>query len=136
MRSRVVAAPLALIAATTAMMAMARTPSPDAVDARTLPARGEARQCMSVRDAQQFQPVNDQVLMVRTGANRWFRNELRAPCPRMASFGRTIVLRASGGSVCAGEVFDVVDLQSRMTFGSCALGNFEPVERPRGVELR
>jgi hypothetical protein len=44
--------------------------------------------------------------------------------------GNTLVLRSSGGSLCRGEIGEVVDLRSGVTMGSCVLGDFIPYSRP------
>ena len=103
-------------------------------DPATLVASGKPRQCLPLRDIQQSRPVGDSVIMFRTGANRWFRNDLRAPCPSLRD-DRILVFRASVGSVCEMETVDLVDSFSRMNFGFCSLGSFTPVTVPKGTSF-
>jgi hypothetical protein len=113
------------------------TPTTDAdgrLDVRTLPATGQARQCLPLRDVQQSRPVGQDVILFRTGANRWFRNDLRSNCPALRDH-RTLVFRAASGSVCEMDIVDVVDVQTRTNFGFCGLGAFTPVSLPKGARL-
>jgi len=103
-------------------------------DPATLTATGKPRQCLPLRDIQQSRPVGDSVIMFRTGANRWFRNDLRAPCPNLRD-DRILVFRASVGSICEMDTVDLVDSLSRMNFGFCNLGSFTPVTVPKGASF-
>ncbi len=120
---------LALIAAP--LLAKNDTPL---TDPRTLAATGKPRQCLPLRDIQQSKPVGEDVIMFRTGANRWYRNELRAPCANLRD-DRVLVFRTPSSSVCELDTVDLVDPHSRMNFGFCALGGFTPVEVPKGTRF-
>ncbi len=104
------------------------------VDVRELPATGETRQCLAVRDVQQTRIVGKETILFRTGANRWFRNDLKSPCPGLRD-DRILVFRASAGSICEMDVVDIVDGQSRINHGFCGLGRFTPVALPKGAKL-
>lgn len=103
-------------------------------DPATLTATGKPRQCLQVRDIQQSRPVGDSVIMFRTGANRWFRNDLRSPCPNLRD-DRILVFRVAVGSICEMDTVDLVDSFSRMSFGFCSLGSFTPVTVPKGTNF-
>lgn len=111
--------------------ASAETAPSQRTDPATLVATGEPRRCIGSRNVSTT-PAGDSVLMFRTGANRWFRNDLRGSCPAM-NLNRVLVFRPSSGQHCEMDRFDVVDPVSGMNFGSCALGQFTPVKVPRGA---
>lgn len=104
------------------------------LDVKALPATGKTRQCLPLRDVQQTRSVGTDVILFRTGANRWHRNDLRTPCPGLRDH-RTLVFRASTGSVCELDTVDIIDATSQITHGFCGLGAFTPVDVPRGAKL-
>ncbi|MFQ3594659.1 MAG: hypothetical protein SNJ63_00920 [Sphingomonadaceae bacterium] len=91
-----------------------------------LPASGPARRCLALPDILETQPVDGSMLLVREGAARWYRNRLPDHCGILRPT-RLIAWRAAQGVVCEGDVFDVVEPASRMRYGNCLLGPFEPV---------
>lgn len=103
-------------------------------DPATLKATGEARNCILSRSNVSTVPAGDKVLMFRTGANSWFRNDLRASCPRMGD-GRTLVFQSANSQYCELDTFQVVDTLSRINYGACSLGKFTPVEVPKGTNF-
>jgi len=108
-------------------------PQSERTDPATLVATGEPRRCIANRNVSTT-PAGDSVLMFRTGANSWFRNDLRSACPAM-NRNRVLVFRSASSQHCDMDRFDVVDPVSRMNFGMCSLGQFTPVEVPRGVNF-
>jgi len=134
MHSRAAFLCLALLA-TPALSQETPIPAADGrVDVKTLPATGKTRQCLPLRDVQQTRPVGADVILFRTGANRWYRNDLRSACPGLRD-DRILVFRASAGSVCEMDIVDIIDGQSRMQFGFCGLGAFTPVAVPKGAKF-
>lgn len=99
-------------------------------DVASFEATGEPRRCLPLRNTN-LTPAGQNHVMARTGANSYFRNELRAACPALEQ-GRTIVLRANTGQICDMDVFEVIDPVSRISFGICSLGMFTPVTVPKG----
>ncbi len=123
---------LALLAACApASPPAAAAPAPGRVDVATFKATGAPRRCIPLRNTQ-LTGAGDNHAMARSGANRWWRNELRTRCPAM-SRNHTIVLRTTTGQMCDMDMFEIIDPVSRMSFGSCSLGMFTPVEVPRGA---
>ncbi|MGQ5702411.1 DUF6491 family protein [Sandaracinobacteroides sp. A072] len=111
------------------------TPASDAAAlVKALPATGEARRCLTTRQITQMRPVDDQTILFRTGANRRFRNDLKAGCPGLAA-DRTLRFRTSIGQHCEMDIFDIIDTSTGMTFGSCSLGAFTPVDLPKGLRF-
>ncbi len=101
------------------------------LDAAALAPAGKARACLPVRDIEETRPVEPRAVLFRTGANRWFRNDLAGACPGLAR-ERTLVFRAAVGQVCENDIVDVVDPVAGQAFGFCRLGPFTPVVIPRG----
>lgn len=120
-------------AAVAAMPAMAAEKK-ERTDPASLKATGEARNCINSRSNVSSVPAGDKVLMFRSGANTWFRNDLRASCPRMGD-GRTLVFRSGTSQYCELDTFEVVDTLSRINYGVCSLGKFTPVEVPKGTRF-
>ncbi len=103
-------------------------------DPATLKATGEPQACISNRANVSSKPAGQSVLMFRTGANSWFRNDLRARCPSLRD-DLILVFRSTGSQYCELDTFDVVDPFSRINFGVCSLGKFTPVEVPKGTRF-
>jgi hypothetical protein len=45
------------------------------------------------------------------------------------NFGRALVLRSSGSSLCRGDIATVIDPSSGTVMGGCGLGDFTPYRR-------
>ena len=106
----------------------------DRTDPATLVATGEPRRCISSRNNVQTRASGETVLMFRSGANSWFRNDLRGSCP-VLNRDRTLIFRSVGSQYCEMDMFEVVDPISRISFGTCMLGRFTPVDVPRGTNF-
>ncbi|MCS6987411.1 MAG: hypothetical protein NZM40_08305 [Sphingomonadaceae bacterium] len=107
----------------------------DAERAAALETRGPPVRCLMVGEARESRLLSPQLVLVRRGANQWFRSRLQSACP-WASPARFIAYRTTTGLVCQGDSFDVVDPASRIRFGPCVLGEFEPVDAPEGRSAR
>jgi hypothetical protein len=118
----------------TAGEAAAARDKPPPTDPATLKATGKARHCITRMPQVSAVPVGDSVIMFRAGS-RWYRNDLRTRCPSLSD-DRILVFRTQGSQYCALDQFDVVEPVGRMSFGACALGEFTPVEVPRGTRFR
>jgi hypothetical protein len=104
-------------------------------DPMSLMATGEPVRCIPNLNVNTT-PAGDRVLMFRTSANRWFRNELRAQCPNMNGLNRVLVFRNTQSRHCEMDLFDVVEPQGAgMVLASCTLGLFTPVEVPPGARF-
>lgn len=129
MRSELLIAGLAVLGLATPGLAAERT------DPMSLKATGEPVRCIPNVNVNTT-PAGDRVLMFRTSANRWFRNELRAQCPNMNGLNRVLVFRQAQNRYCEMDLFDVVEPQGAgMVLASCTLGLFTPVEVPKGARF-
>jgi hypothetical protein len=132
MRSSFIALALAALAVGAAGLAAPRlTPGQAAVVA--LPAAGKPQRCVQLRQVRRTTPVGQQAIMFETGMNTWLRNDLPASCP--ANRDRILVIRSTIGSLCQGDIVDVVDPVSRIGYGSCVLGPYTPVSVPKGLKF-
>ncbi len=106
---------------------------PPVTDPMTLKATGAARPCIPIRAGVSTKQAGSSVLMFRAQSG-WFRNELRGSCPMLRD-DRVLIFRTTMTQYCELDLFDIVDPLSGMTFGSCALGAFTPVEVPKGTRF-
>ena len=122
----------ALAACTTAPQApMARSAEAEAKLERLLAgkAAGTPMSCLPTWRSGNMVTIDDHTILFRDGANRIYRNDLRADCPRIGTGHYTLVTRTTGSSLCSGDIAQVVDLASGITVGSCVLGPFVPYTR-------
>lgn len=64
--------------------------------------------------------------------SRTYVNHLRGECDNLQSGFNTLVVRSSGSGTCNGDIAQVADARTGMTFGSCALGEFVLYTRAGG----
>jgi hypothetical protein len=116
-------------------VALAQNPPPLLPDGRldvvALEAAGKPRSCVPRRDVQESRPFENSAIMFRTGANRWLRNDLKDTCPALDR-NRALVFRSPIGQMCENDIVDVVDPLAKTNWGFCTLGQFTPVNIPRG----
>lgn len=74
--------------------------------------------------------IDDNTIAFRNvGGDVYVNNVGSGGCSPLGSGIYTLVTRTSGSGLCSGDISQVVDLTSGMTFGSCALGDFIPYRR-------
>ncbi|PZU50596.1 MAG: hypothetical protein DI568_02215 [Sphingomonas sp.] len=131
MRSDHILIAAALVLASTGVAAKKAPPT----DPATLKATGEPRNCISNMPQVSTTPAGNSVLMFQSGS-RWYRNDLRNSCPALRD-DRVLVFRNMQGSqYCSLDMFDVVEPAGRMNMGSCSLGQFTPVDVPKGTRFK
>ena len=98
-------APIAILtaAAIAASAGCSQTPAAPAT------AQTSGRQCFLARDVNGFGAINDELVDVTVGANRYFRLHLSGGCPYL-DWSRSLALRTTSGTswVCSGydaEIF-------------------------------
>lgn len=124
-----------LIAALMAAGLAAPALASERTDPMSLKATGKPVSCIQNLNVNTT-PAGDKVLMFRTSANRWYRNELRGACPNMNGLNRVLVFRQAQSRYCEMDQFDVVEPQGAgMVLASCTLGMFTPVEVPKGARF-
>lgn len=122
-----------LALATTAADAAGSRPK-ERADPMALKATGEPRNCIASRSMTIVQ-AGDKALLFREGANRWYRNELRNGCSGLGRDHTLVFRNTSATQYCDLDMFDVVDMPTGMRFGGCSLGQFTPVEVPKGTRF-
>lgn len=72
--------------------------------------------------------IDDRTIAYRDGS-RTYVNHLRGECGNLKSGFNTLLVRSGGSGTCNGDIAEVADVRTGMTFGSCALGDFVPYTR-------
>ena len=133
-------AAFAVIAASSAIAACATIAEPEqrsprAVTelARWLDGRtpGQPQSCLPTFQTRDQIIIDERTIIYRDGNNRLWRNEMRGPCNGLDRPGTAIVTRqVSGGSLCSGEIAQIIDTAGGFTVGSCSFGDFVPYTGP------
>lgn len=95
-------------------------------------ATGPEVSCLRLRDitGQTIIPPSTILFNVRA---RTYKTDVGPACPLQRN--RAIVNRTIGSQQCAGDIFRIVDLVSRVDWGSCTFGKFVPWEAaPRAAK--
>ena len=123
----------------TAALAGCATPPPPA--ARTAEAQaklqqliggrapGQAVGCLPSYSARDMRVIDDNTIAFRSGGDLYVNDLSAGGCTQLGSGFYTLVTRSSGGSLCSGDIAQVMDVSTGMTVGSCALGDFIPYRR-------
>lgn len=75
--------------------------------------------------------VDERTILFRDGPNRVWRNDVVGPCNGLGRPGTALVTRQFGsGTLCRGEIAQIVDTSAGFTIGSCSLGDFVPYTGP------
>ena len=73
--------------------------------------------------------IDDRTFAYVDSSSRVYVNHVRGECSNLGSGFYTLVVRSGGSGTCSGDIADVADPRTGMTFGSCALGEFVPYTR-------
>ena len=76
--------------------------------------------------------IDDSTIAFEDGRNRTYVNHLRGACDNLRPGFNTLVVRSGGSGTCSGDIADVADVRTGMTYGSCSLGEFVPYTRAGG----
>ncbi|HEY0149436.1 MAG TPA: hypothetical protein VGB70_10580 [Allosphingosinicella sp.] len=90
---------------------------------------GNTRSCVPLRNLGGNRSVGEGAVVFGSGSRIWV-NRPRDGCPLLRD-DRTLILRTTSSQICSGDIVSVVDAQSGIHYGSCALGDFTPLERRR-----
>ena len=86
--------------------------------------------CVNQRDIRGNRSVGEGVILFEGNANRLYVNRPAGGCPDLRGT-RTLATRTSSTQLCRGDIAQVVDLPSGMSYGGCGLGSFNVYERRR-----
>jgi hypothetical protein len=104
--------------------ACAAQPGPPALAAQT-----SGRQCFLARQVNGYASVNDQIVDVQVGANRYFRLSVDGFCPQ-STFSQRIALRTTGGNdwICQGLDAEII-VPSAGGPQRCLVRNVQPIDK-------
>lgn len=92
---------------------------------------GATRSCISAREADRQTVIDERTILYRAGAGRVFRNDIPGGCPRLSPRS-TLIRRSTSSNICSGEIFEVREAGTGISYGSCSFGDFTEYRRPRG----
>lgn len=129
----ILAGTLGLAACATAPEPRERSPEAQAHLAKLLDGKtaGTPQSCLSSFRTQDMTVIDERTIIYRDGSNRVWRNDMVGPCSGLGRPGTAIVTRqVSGGTICRGEIAQIIDTAGGFTTGSCAFGDFVPYTGP------
>ncbi|MDF0542721.1 DUF6491 family protein [Sphingobium sp. H39-3-25] len=90
---------------------------------------GEKTSCIDRFPSTNMRVISNEVLLYEAGRNLTYVNKVIGRCSGL-TFGNTLVIRSFGSQYCRGDIASVVDLQTGIDHGACALGDFVPYRTP------
>ena len=87
--------------------------------------------CVNLRDLHGNKSAGEAAIVFEGLGGRTWVNRPAGGCPSL-EFGRTLKTRTSGSQLCRNDIATVFDPVSRIEYGGCGLGDFEPYRRVRG----
>ncbi|MEL6360589.1 MAG: hypothetical protein AAFR21_05845 [Pseudomonadota bacterium] len=91
---------------------------------------GETVGCLQVRSVDSIKPVTDGKFLLEVGS-RYYLSKTNGRCTGASQTTSRLEYNLPTGQLCSGEIISVVDNQSGILRGNCALGQFEEL-RPKG----
>ena len=98
---------------------------------RGLEPDGPPVSCVSMRDLKGNRSAGETAIVFSGVGGRKWVNRPAAGCPDLRSF-RALRTQTTGTRLCRGDIATVFDPVSRVEYGGCGLGDFEPYRRVRG----
>jgi hypothetical protein len=92
---------------------------------------GETVSCLSTRQIDDINPINDENWLITTRDGDTYLNTVSGGCFNADSPFTYLAYRTTGSRLCRGDVVRVMNSSSRSVQGSCALGEYEelrPIE--------
>lgn len=90
---------------------------------------GQTRSCISRRDAERQEIIDDRTIIYRANSQRIIRGDISPSCTGL-SHHSTLIRRSISSEICAGEIFEVRDAGSGFNHGSCTYGEFTEYNTP------
>lgn len=125
--------PLAIALAATACATTAEEPTAEdraalteQLDGRV--AAGAPVDCVAHRDLRGNRSVGESYVLFESWGNSIYVNTPPAGCPGLHQ-SRALITRTPTDRLCRGDIVEVKDLTSNISYGSCALGQFQKYER-------
>lgn len=126
---------LAIVALITSTGVSAKAPerSPKATAAleKALAGRtaGKPQSCVSLQEIRGSRIIDRHTILFEGTGGRMWRNDPPHGCAGLAP-QRAIVTKSSLTQHCRGDIFQIIDPPTPMSFGSCAFGDFVPWVKP------
>ncbi|MCI4590762.1 hypothetical protein MOK15_11735 [Sphingobium sp. BYY-5] len=92
---------------------------------------GEKVSCINREPQTNLTVISNNVLLYRVSRKLVYKNELIGSCSGL-TYGDTMIVRSFGSQLCRGDFTTTANLQTGITTGSCALGDFIPYRTPTG----
>ena len=120
----------ALAACATAPQPMARSAEGEAKLQQLLAGRvaGQPVSCLPHWRRDKMVVIDENTILFDAGSTV-YRNELQGSCTNLGTGSYALVTRSTSTSLCSGEIAQVMDVQTGMTVGGCAIGDFVPYTR-------
>lgn len=87
--------------------------------------------CVNLRDLRGNRSAGETAIVFSGGGGRKWVNRPAAGCPDL-NFGRALKTRTTSTRLCRGDIATVFDPVSRIDYGGCGLGDFQPYRRVKG----
>jgi hypothetical protein len=85
---------------------------------------GEPESCITLRPTTQSSIIGDRMVLYRNGTTV-YANDFDGQCSNLRS-DSTIVTSTPSNRLCSGDIAEIRDPHSGISFGSCAYGEFTP----------
>ena len=89
--------------------------------------------CVSAINGRNLRAIGNNTLIYQFSRKTVYRNDLMGACNGL-SMGDPMVMTVTNNQYCRGDIARVVNVQSGMMTGSCALGEFVPYTRPEDAK--
>lgn len=88
---------------------------------------GTPQSCLATYRRDDMVTIDDNTILFRDGANRYWRNDPRGGCNGLGQPGVAMVTKTfGGGQLCRGDIVQMTDLSTGVVVGSCSLNDFVP----------
>lgn len=130
MKTPLLSAIMLLVSACAATPQPERTPQAEAALIQALAGRvaGAPQSCIALFDMGATRIVDRRTILFEGPGGVIWRNDIPQACAGLAP-DRAIVTRTSTGMLCSGDIVQIIDPPSAVTFGSCGLGKFTPYRK-------
>ncbi len=91
---------------------------------------GEKVSCINREPQTNLTVISNNVLLYRVSRKLVYKNDLIGSCNGL-TYGDTMIVRSYGSQMCRGDFTTTANLQTGITTGACALGDFVPYRTPK-----
>lgn len=91
---------------------------------------GEKVSCINREPQTNLTVISNNVLLYKVNRKLVYKNDLIGSCSGL-TYGDTMIVRSYGSQMCRGDFTTTANLQTGITTGACALGDFIPYRAPK-----